>query len=86
MGHHRTISAATLNLRARASFPAAAPLAPAITQGAVARQQAPLPCWYGPLTLGGRADCFYRTLVAPKWCRYGWWSEDGAELTVTRIL
>ena len=86
MGHHRTISAATLNLRARASFPAAAPLAPANTAQSVALQPVAASRRDVRLTLGGRADWAYRPLVAPKWTRYGFWDEDGIEFTPTRVL
>jgi hypothetical protein len=60
--------------------------APAATAQPLEAKPSPLPRRYGPLTLGGRADRYYRPLVAPKWCRYGHWSPDGEELTVTRIM
>ena len=76
----------TPTLRDRARFPAAAPLTAANPAQSVALQPMAIEGWNGPLTLAGRADRFYRPLVAVKWTRYGWWSADGWELTVTRIL
>ena len=74
---HRSVSALSLTLRAEARFPASPPLAsqafaPTGTAQSMARQQETLARRNGPLTLGGRADRFYRPLVAPKHCRWGY--------------
>ena len=88
--HHHT-KPLTPTLRAVARIPLAPPLAAAQATAAGAAQSLALqpvgtPRRAGPLTLGGRADRFYRPMVAPKWCRWGYFNEAGNELTVTRIM
>lgn len=92
MGHHRRALAAgaiitagaTLNLRAEARFPAAPPLSAADTPQPVALLPVATPRRDGPLAFRGSTRRMGD--AAAKWCRYGFFSEDGLVFTPTRVL